>query len=163
MLDAPPATTLIAHRKALEAATIALALAAQVPAPYRCLANQVIRSASSVPANLSEGHGRSGGDRMYHWRVAFGSAKEVDSHLRLLVGAGALDAAVGRRHGHGHGDGHCRGHGHRRGCSSRHVSARTRSKIAIASRAWSPSTALTRCSSSRCEPTSSAEPYAMRQ
>jgi four helix bundle protein len=93
MLDAPPATTLIAHRKALEAATIALALAAQVPAPYRCLANQVIRSASSVPANLSEGHGRSGGDRMYHWRVAFGSAKEVDSHLRLLVGAGALDAA----------------------------------------------------------------------
>jgi four helix bundle protein len=51
----------------------------------------VIRSASSVPANLAEGHGRSGRDRFHHWRIAYASAKEVDSHMRLLARAGAID------------------------------------------------------------------------
>ena len=82
---------LIAHRKALEAAGIAISLAMRVPAPLKSLADQVIRSASSVPANLSEGHGRSGRDRTYHWRIAYASAKEVDTHLRLLTGAGAIN------------------------------------------------------------------------
>jgi four helix bundle protein len=50
----------------------------------------MIRSASSVPANLAEGHGRSGRDRQHHWRIAYASAKEVDSHLRLLAAAGAV-------------------------------------------------------------------------
>ena len=92
MLDAPPATTLIAHRKALEAAAMAIALVTRVPAPLRSLADQVVRSASSVPANLSEGHGRNGRDRYHLWRIAYGSAKEVDGHLRLLAGAGAIDS-----------------------------------------------------------------------
>ena len=83
---------LIAHRKALEAAGIAISLVLRVPAPLKSLADQVIRSASSVPANLSEGHGRSGRDRLHHWRIAYGSAKEVDTHLRLLTGASAIDA-----------------------------------------------------------------------
>jgi four helix bundle protein len=91
MLYALPTTTLIAHRKALEAAGIAIALAMEVPAPLKSLASQVIRAASSVPANLEEGRGRLGGDRKYHWSVAYGSAREVDSHLRLLAGAGAVD------------------------------------------------------------------------
>jgi molybdenum cofactor synthesis domain-containing protein len=56
-------------------------------------ADQVIRCASSVPANLSEGHGRSGRDRIHHWRIAFASAKEVDAHLRLLARAGAVDSS----------------------------------------------------------------------
>jgi len=30
---------------------------------------------------------------MYHWRIAYGSALEVDSHVRLLLGAGAVDTA----------------------------------------------------------------------
>jgi four helix bundle protein len=51
----------------------------------------LIRSASSVPANLAEGHGRSGRDRQHHWRIAYASAKEVDSHLKLLAAAGAID------------------------------------------------------------------------
>ena len=42
-------------------------------------------------ANISEGHGRSGRDRFQYWRIAYASAKEVDSHLRLLAGAGAVD------------------------------------------------------------------------
>ncbi len=28
---------------------------------------------------------------MHHWRIAYGSAKEIDTHLRLLLGAGAVD------------------------------------------------------------------------
>ena len=93
MLKAP-ANQLNALTTALEAAGLALTLARRVPAPLTSLADQVVRSASSVAANLSEGHGRSGRDRLHHWRIAYASAKEVDTHLRLLAGAGAVD--VGR-------------------------------------------------------------------
>jgi four helix bundle protein len=87
---------LIAHDKALEAAGTAIRLVIRVPAPLKPIADQVIRSASSVVANLAEGHGRSGRDRMHHWRIAYGSAKEVDSHLQLLVEAGAIEVARAR-------------------------------------------------------------------
>jgi len=90
-----PESGLIAHRKALEAAAIAISLVMRVPAPLKSLADQVIRSASSVPANLSEGHGRSGRDRTHHWRIAYGSAKEVDTHLRLLIETGAINRTRG--------------------------------------------------------------------
>ena len=90
MLDSLPNSNLIAYRKALEAAGIALALVATMPAPLKSLADQVIRSATSVPANLAEGHGRLGGDRAYHWRIAYASAMEVDCHLRLLCHSGAV-------------------------------------------------------------------------
>ncbi len=90
MLDDPPNSNLIAYRKALEAAGIALALVARVPAPLKSLADQVIRSAASVPANLAEGHGRIGRDRAHHWRIAYASAKEVDCHVRLLCVSGAV-------------------------------------------------------------------------
>ena len=92
MLNALPDGSLIAHRKALEAAGAALALVARVSAPLKSLADQVVRSASSVPANLAEGHGRSGRDRLHYYRIAYASAKEVDSHLRLLAHTGAIDA-----------------------------------------------------------------------
>jgi four helix bundle protein len=82
---------LIAHEKALEAASSAITLVMRVPAPLKSIADQVIRSASSVPANLAEGHGRSGRDRMHLWRIACASAREVDSHLRLLARAGVVN------------------------------------------------------------------------
>jgi len=91
MLDALPHSTLIVHRKALDAAGEALALVARVPPPLKSLSDQVARAASSVPANISEGHGRSGRDRTHYWRIAYASAKEVDSHLRLLARVGAVD------------------------------------------------------------------------
>ena len=80
----------VAHEKALEAAGIAIAIAKGIPAPLKSIADQTIRSAASVPANLAEGQGRVGRDRRHFWRIAYASAKEVDSHLRLLVGAGAV-------------------------------------------------------------------------
>ncbi len=60
------------------AAGIAISVVTRVTAPLKPIADQVIRSASSVPANLAEGAGRSGRDRMHHFRVAYGSAKEVE-------------------------------------------------------------------------------------
>jgi len=91
MLDALPDNNLIVYGKAIEAAGEAISVVRRVPAPLKTLVDQVIRSASSVPANIAEGHGRFGRDRLHHWRIAYGSAKEVDCHLRLLVGAGAVN------------------------------------------------------------------------
>ncbi len=90
-LTTPSRNRLLAHTVALEAAGMAIALALALPPRLKVLADQLIRSASSVPANLAEGSGRTGRDRLYHWRVAYGSALEADSHLRLLLGAGAVD------------------------------------------------------------------------
>jgi four helix bundle protein len=88
---------LIATEKATEAAGNAIKLVMVVKSPLKSLADQVIRSASSVPANLSEGHGRIGRDRLHFWRIAYGSAKEVDVHLRLLTTAGAIDSTRAKR------------------------------------------------------------------
>jgi four helix bundle protein len=90
MSDVLTKTNLAACEKALEAAGVAIAIAMRVPAPLKSIADQAIRSASSVPANLAEGHGRSGRDRTHHWRIAYASAKEVDCHLRILSSSGAI-------------------------------------------------------------------------
>jgi four helix bundle protein len=76
MSNALSDTNLIAHEKALEAAGDAIALVMRVPSPLKPIADQVIRSASSVPANLAEGHGRTGRDRLHFWRIAYASAAE---------------------------------------------------------------------------------------
>ena len=86
-----------AHQKAVEAAAIAIGLALKVPAPLRNLGDQLIRSVSSVAANLAEGHGRAGKDRAYHFRVALGSAKEADTHLSVLLAAGVIDPVSAAR------------------------------------------------------------------
>ena len=85
-------TNLIVHDKALEAAGQSIALAMKVPAPLKSIADQVIRAANSVAANLAEGQGRIGRDRMHFWRIAYASAREVDSHLQLLARTGVVDS-----------------------------------------------------------------------
>ena len=97
MLNALANTNRIAHEKPLAAAGDAITLVLRVPAPLKSIADQVIRSASSVPANLAEGHGRSGRDRAHFWRIAYASAKEVDSHLRLLDRAGVVNTGKAER------------------------------------------------------------------
>ena len=82
---------LVAHEVALEGAGVALRLIRTVPAPLKSLADQVVRAAVSVAANLSEGQGRCGRDRFHHWRIAYASALEVGTHIELLRGAGAVD------------------------------------------------------------------------
>jgi four helix bundle protein len=91
MPETTPPTGFDALDKATTAAGIAISLVMNVPTPLRPIADQVVRSASSVPANLAEGAGRAGRDRLHHFRIAFGSAKEVDRHLRLLLGAEAVE------------------------------------------------------------------------
>jgi four helix bundle protein len=91
MHDALPSFDLAAHSKALAAAGLAIRLVTRVPPPLKPNAEQAIRAAASVPANLAEGHGRCGRDRHHLWRIAYASANEVDSHLRLLALAGAVD------------------------------------------------------------------------
>ena len=76
---------------ALQAAGTTLVLCKAIP--LRSLADQTRRAAVSVPANIAEGDGRFGRDRRYHFSIAYGSAKEVDVHLRLLLAAGAIDQA----------------------------------------------------------------------
>jgi len=93
MHDAQQSTRFDALEKSTTAAGIAISLVLRVPAPLKPIADQVVRAASSVPSNLAEGAGRSGRDRMHHYRIAYGSAKESDIHLRLLVGACAIDKA----------------------------------------------------------------------
>ncbi len=91
MHDVQQSTRFDALEKATTAAGIAISLVIRVPAPLKPIADQIIRSASSVPANLAEGAGRTGRDRLHHWRIAYGSAKEVDTHLRLLVHTDAIN------------------------------------------------------------------------
>ena len=91
MTNALPSGNLIVTEKAIDAADEAISLVKRVPAPLKSLADQVIRSAASVPANLSEGHGRAGRDRIHHWRIAFASAKEIDTHIRLLARTNSVD------------------------------------------------------------------------
>jgi len=76
---------------AIRAAGEAITLVDKVPGKFKSLQDQVIRAASSVPANLAEGHGRTGRARMNHYRIAYGSAREVDVHLKILAGAGVVD------------------------------------------------------------------------
>ena len=55
---------------------------------------EVPMSKAATNTNLAEGHGRFGRDRLNHWRIAYASAKEVDSHLNLLAQAGAISPTV---------------------------------------------------------------------
>ena len=91
MHNAKPKPDFIAHRKAIEAVNVAISLVEALPRRFDCLADQVIRSASSVPANLNEGLGRTGKERAYFWRVSYASAREVDSHLQTLLNAGTIN------------------------------------------------------------------------
>jgi four helix bundle protein len=64
------------------------ALRSRDPDLYR----QIRRAASSVALNLAEGAERSGKDRVHHYRIASGSAKEVLAALRVAVAWGDVQA-----------------------------------------------------------------------
>jgi four helix bundle protein len=54
------------------------------------LAKQIVRSASSIAANLGEGRRRVGRDRLHFFRIAAGSAEETRVHLRVALAWGWL-------------------------------------------------------------------------
>jgi len=57
----------------------------------KALAEQLVRSATSVPANIAEGYGRGVcKDNCRYLKIARASAAEVESHLRIAAAAGYL-------------------------------------------------------------------------
>jgi four helix bundle protein len=54
------------------------------------LAKQIVRSASSIAANVGEGRRRVGRDRLHFFRIAAGSAEETSVHLRVALAWGWL-------------------------------------------------------------------------
>ena len=55
------------------------------------LHRQLRRAAASISLNLAEGGGRRGADRKHHFRIARGSALEVEACLLVAQAWGELD------------------------------------------------------------------------
>jgi len=55
----------------------------RVATKNRAHADQMMRAASSVPLNVSEGSQRTRRDRQHHYRIAAGSARELRAALRV--------------------------------------------------------------------------------
>jgi four helix bundle protein len=81
-----------AWREAASLAADVIRLASDLRGPgARALADQLVRSAESVPANIAEGYGRGlGNDGVRFFVIARGSAAELESHLRVAATAGRI-------------------------------------------------------------------------
>jgi four helix bundle protein len=77
-------TRFIAQDVATQAATHVIAGTAGVPRRLSSLADQAVRAATGVALNIAEARGRGGKDRTYHFRVAYGSAREADAAIAIL-------------------------------------------------------------------------------
>ena len=86
---------LVALQVAQDAAVGTITLMQTLPPALRSYQDQAIRSTGSVVLNLAEGAGRRGRDRARFWQVAFGSAKEAQAAVQVVVRAGQVDKAAG--------------------------------------------------------------------
>lgn len=84
---------LIVWRKAMELAELAYGLARQLPPDERyALADQIRRSAVSIPSNVAEGNGRSSNKDYAHFlSIARGSLYEMITQLELAKRLGYVD------------------------------------------------------------------------
>jgi four helix bundle protein len=76
---------LIAWQRGMDLAVLGHRLAGKLPNEERfALANQIRRSASSIPANIAEGAGRGHTREYLHsLKIALGSLNELETHLLL--------------------------------------------------------------------------------
>ena len=63
-----------------------------VAAADRNLGEQIKRAAVSIISNIDEGAAHTDRVRAHHYRLAYGSAREVRSQLRVAVAWGYVDA-----------------------------------------------------------------------
>ena len=85
----------IAYELALQAAGQVFRLVEKVKPSAANLADQARRAAASVPLNLAEGTGRSGRDRLHHYRIAHGSAREASACIELMASMGIIEQGRG--------------------------------------------------------------------
>jgi len=84
----PGAHQFVAYEVAIQIVAELRGLVARIRRHDRKLADQIVASASSIAANVREGNRRDGGDRLYLFRVAAGSADETRAHLDVAVAWG---------------------------------------------------------------------------
>ena len=84
----PGATQFVALELSIEIVARLRGVIALIRRRNRNLASQIERSASSVTANLAEGNERVDNDRLHFFRIAAGSARETQAHLRVALACG---------------------------------------------------------------------------
>ena len=82
---------LIAENVSLEIIESLRGVVARVQTGDGDLARQIRRAASSIALNVSEGERRRGKDRLHCFRIAAGSAKEVQTALKVASAWGYVD------------------------------------------------------------------------
>ena len=84
----------VRHEAALLARLVFEAARAMPRGERGDLADQMRRAASSVYANLSEGEGKAGrAERVRFFEIAWGSLRELESHLALALAVGLIAPA----------------------------------------------------------------------
>ena len=85
---------LVVWQKAMDLAVEVYRVSRALPDSERfALTSQIQRAATSVPANIAEGHGRYGGREYAHFlSIARGSLKELETLLELAIRIGCLKA-----------------------------------------------------------------------
>lgn len=68
-----------------------------IRAKNKKLHDHIREAATSASLNCSEGNGRIGGDRLHHFRISTGSAKEACTGLRVAEAWGYLPESEIRR------------------------------------------------------------------
>ena len=81
------------YQRAIEFLVLARRVRGQMPKGHADLADQLRRSAQSIPQNIAEGAGRtSRADKAKHYTIARGSAMESASHLDVMRVEEIIDA-----------------------------------------------------------------------
>ena len=80
------------YQRSIEFLAFVHRLLARLPKGHAELADQLRRSAQSVPQNIAEGAGRmTKADKARHYTIARGSAMESAAHLDVLKVGGIID------------------------------------------------------------------------
>ena len=81
------------YQRSIEFLALARSVVAQLPRGHAELADQLRRSAQSVPQNIAEGCGRTTRpDKAKHYTIARGSAMESAAHLDVMQVEQLIDA-----------------------------------------------------------------------